>query len=94
MLKAFFVGLFLLPFTGCVDDPTFETSEQYGTCDGELCLAEEPVDTVSECPAECTETTVCTPECQQAYEKSREGRNPQTGETIQIPAKTSLKFRQ
>jgi DNA-binding protein HU-beta len=25
--------------------------------------------------------------------KAREGRNPQTGETIQIPAKTSLKFR-
>ncbi len=25
--------------------------------------------------------------------KAREGRNPQTGETIQIPAKTTLKFR-
>lgn len=25
--------------------------------------------------------------------KAREGRNPQTGETIQIPAKTALKFR-
>ncbi len=25
--------------------------------------------------------------------KAREGRNPQTGESIQIPAKTSLKFR-
>jgi DNA-binding protein HU-beta len=25
--------------------------------------------------------------------KAREGRNPQTGETIQIPAKTNLKFR-
>jgi DNA-binding protein HU-beta len=25
--------------------------------------------------------------------KAREGRNPATGETIQIPAKTSLKFR-
>jgi DNA-binding protein HU-beta len=25
--------------------------------------------------------------------KAREGRNPQTGETIQIPAKTQLKFR-
>jgi len=25
--------------------------------------------------------------------KAREGRNPQTGETIQIPAKTGLKFR-
>lgn len=25
--------------------------------------------------------------------KPREGRNPQTGETIQIPAKTALKFR-
>jgi DNA-binding protein HU-beta len=28
-----------------------------------------------------------------AERKAREGRNPQTGETIQIPAKTSLKFR-
>jgi DNA-binding protein HU-beta len=25
--------------------------------------------------------------------KAREGRNPQTGETIQIPAKTTVKFR-
>jgi DNA-binding protein HU-beta len=25
--------------------------------------------------------------------KAREGRNPATGETIQIPAKTTLKFR-
>jgi DNA-binding protein HU-beta len=25
--------------------------------------------------------------------KAREGRNPQTGDTIQIPAKTTLKFR-
>lgn len=25
--------------------------------------------------------------------KAREGRNPQTGESIQIPAKTTLKFR-
>ena len=25
--------------------------------------------------------------------KAREGRNPQTGETIQIPAKTALRFR-
>jgi DNA-binding protein HU-beta len=25
--------------------------------------------------------------------RAREGRNPQTGETIQIPAKTTLKFR-
>ena len=25
--------------------------------------------------------------------KAREGRNPQTGETIQIPAKTTIKFR-
>jgi DNA-binding protein HU-beta len=25
--------------------------------------------------------------------KAREGRNPQTGETIQIPAKTAVKFR-
>ncbi len=28
-----------------------------------------------------------------AERKAREGRNPQTGETIQIPAKTTLKFR-
>ncbi len=28
-----------------------------------------------------------------AQRKAREGRNPQTGETIQIPAKTTLKFR-
>ena len=28
-----------------------------------------------------------------AKRKAREGRNPQTGETIQIPAKTTVKFR-
>jgi DNA-binding protein HU-beta len=28
-----------------------------------------------------------------AHRKAREGRNPQTGETIQIPAKTVVKFR-
>lgn len=28
-----------------------------------------------------------------AQRKAREGRNPATGETIQIPAKTTLKFR-
>ena len=28
-----------------------------------------------------------------AKRKAREGRNPQTGETIKIPAKTTLKFR-
>lgn len=28
-----------------------------------------------------------------SHRKAREGRNPATGETIQIPAKTTLKFR-
>jgi DNA-binding protein HU-beta len=28
-----------------------------------------------------------------AHRKARQGRNPQTGETIQIPAKTVVKFR-
>jgi DNA-binding protein HU-beta len=28
-----------------------------------------------------------------SHRKAREGRNPQTGETIKIPAKTTLKFR-
>ena len=28
-----------------------------------------------------------------AHSKARQGRNPATGETIQIPAKTKVKFR-
>ncbi|GAC1408475.1 MAG: hypothetical protein NVSMB56_20870 [Pyrinomonadaceae bacterium] len=28
-----------------------------------------------------------------SHRKARDGRNPQTGETIKIPAKTTLKFR-
>lgn len=30
---------------------------------------------------------------QKVHRKARMGRNPQTGETIQIPARTALKFR-
>src|SRR5687768_7932345 len=94
----FVLALFLFAglTTACLEEPT-ATLDQ--TDDSLLCSTCQPPP--PDCESVCTSTTsgtaVCTDEytgdrsnCD-TYRKAREGRNPMTGETIQIPAKTTLK---
>jgi hypothetical protein len=87
--------------TACLDVPEDTTS------DTEQDLLYEIGTKPPSCLSACTETASCSTTCTDSLgltttcydvdvcdpieKKAREGRNPMTGETIQIPAKTTLK---
>ena len=99
---AFFAAAPACLDTGSEDDPIESEEEQdlgllappsAPSCES-TCMSSTSTCTTA-CTAPTGQQTTCAANegsCMQLLErKAREGRNPQTGETIQIPAKTTLK---
>ena len=103
--KLLFVTALCVAVTACLEVPSDEelTEQEQdldllappapASCDSTCMLSTSTCTTA--CTASTGQQTTCAANegsCIQLLErKAREGRNPQTGETIQIPAKTSLK---